>query len=105
MPSFSSAFLALAIASLSVASPVRRANTKAFTIQQSVAKPFTPGPAQLAKAITKYGGDVPSAVQAAASGEGSVTATPEQYDSEYLCPVTIGGQTLNLDFDSGSADL
>ena len=26
-------------------------------------------------------------------------------DSEYLCPVTIGGQTLNLDFDTGSSDL
>ena len=23
----------------------------------------------------------------------------------YLCPVTIGGQTMNLDFDSGSSDL
>lgn len=30
---------------------------------------------------------------------------PEQGDIEYLSPVTIGGQTLNLDFDSGSADL
>lgn len=24
---------------------------------------------------------------------------------EYLVPVSVGGQTLNLDFDSGSADL
>lgn len=37
--------------------------------------------------------------------DGSVTNTPTDEDSEYLCPVTIGGQTLNLDFDSGSADL
>jgi aspergillopepsin I len=28
-----------------------------------------------------------------------------QYDSEYLCPVTVGSQTLNLDFDTGSSDL
>jgi len=42
---------------------------------------------------------------AAAAAQGSVAATPEQYDSEYLCPVGIGGQTLNLDFDIGSADL
>jgi hypothetical protein len=28
-----------------------------------------------------------------------------QYDSEYLCPVTVGGQMLNLDFDTGSSDL
>ncbi|KAK1816377.1 hypothetical protein LTR12_009268 [Friedmanniomyces endolithicus] len=41
-----------------------------------------------------------------ANGEtGQVTASPEQNDSEYLSPVTIGGQALTLDFDTGSADL
>lgn len=40
-----------------------------------------------------------------ASGAGVVTATPEQGDIEYLAPVTIGGQTINMDFDSGSSDL
>lgn len=45
------------------------------------------------------------ATAAATNGTGSVTATPEANDVEYLAPVTIGGQTLNLDFDSGSSDL
>jgi aspergillopepsin I len=36
---------------------------------------------------------------------GTVAASPDQYDAEYLCPVTIGSTTLNLDFDTGSADL
>ncbi len=54
----------------------------------------------------------PAATAAAASNaatsnssSGTVTATPEQGDIEYLSPVTIGGQTMNMDFDSGSSDL
>lgn len=37
--------------------------------------------------------------------DGTVTASPDPDNVEYLVPVTVGGQTLNLDFDSGSADL
>lgn len=45
------------------------------------------------------------ATAAATNGTGTVTATPEANDVEYLAPVDIGGQTINLDFDSGSSDL
>lgn len=53
---------------------------------------------------------VPSATSAASAASaakesGEVSATPEENESEYLSPVKIGGQTLNLDFDTGSADL
>lgn len=37
--------------------------------------------------------------------DGAVAATPEENDVEYLAPVSIGGQKLNLDFDTGSSDL
>lgn len=39
------------------------------------------------------------------TGVGRVAANPEENDVEYLSPVKIGGQTVNLDFDSGSSDL
>ncbi|KFY97853.1 hypothetical protein V500_01897 [Pseudogymnoascus sp. VKM F-4518 (FW-2643)] len=46
------------------------------------------------------------AVAPQANGTGSVTATPvEPNDLEYIAPVTIGGQTLDMNFDTGSSDL
>jgi len=37
------------------------------------------------------------------SGTAIDAATPVKYDAEYLCPVLIGWQTLNLNFDTGSS--
>ena len=43
---------------------------------------------------------------AAASGQvGNVTNTPEQGDVEFLAPITVGGQQMVMDFDTGSSDL
>ncbi|KAG8419602.1 hypothetical protein J3458_004458 [Metarhizium acridum] len=36
---------------------------------------------------------------------GSTVADPERNDAEFISPVKIGGQTINLDFDTGSSDL
>ena len=64
------------------------------------------GPSSVAKVYAKYGKAVPAVIAAAAANnDGTVTASPEEYDSEYLCPVTVGSNTLNLDFDTGSSDL
>jgi len=107
MHSFEVLLAVSALASTSLAKPIpapQAATKKGFTINEGVPKPFQAGPVLLQKAYNKFNVAVPEDV-AAAAGQGSVTATPEQYDAEYLCPVTIGGQTLNLDFDTGSADL
>lgn len=79
----------------------------AFKLHQSIPKPFMlSGPSSVLSTYRKFKATAPKdVVAAAANNDGTVTASPEQYDSEYLCPVTIGGQTLNLDFDTGSSDL
>ena len=103
---FSAASALLAIASCS---PVEK-RKQAFTVHQTVPKPFIKsGPAAVAAVYAKYqkvGAVAPADVlAAAAANDGTVTTTPEQYDSEYLTPVSVGGTTLNLDFDTGSSDL
>lgn len=106
---YQSASAASTLLALAAASPIELEprGSATFSIQQSVRKPvLLSGPAQLASTYTKYKKAAPEDVKAAAAAnDGTVTASPEEYDSEYLCPVTIGGQTLNLDFDTGSSDL
>ncbi|KAJ5894283.1 hypothetical protein N7495_005974 [Penicillium taxi] len=103
--------LAAAVAVLAyISSAMPTANTrKGFSVSQ-VAKPAGTKtrtinlPRIYASALSKFGAVVPSNILAAAAN-GTAVTTPEVDDIEYLTPVTIGGSTLNLDFDTGSADL
>ncbi|KAI4125817.1 MAG: hypothetical protein LQ338_004058 [Usnochroma carphineum] len=74
------------------------------------------GVAELSKAYRKYGWKVPEGLSNKvqipqnistkhAGGEGTVKTTPEEGDVSFLSPVTVGGQTLMMDFDTGSSDL
>lgn len=38
------------------------------------------------------------------AGGGNSTSTP-QNEAQFLCPVTVGGQTLIMNIDSGSSDM
>jgi aspergillopepsin I len=91
--------------SLTVASPSEKRGF--FSVTQVPNTKFVAnGPAAYAKAFQKYNKPMPQDLAVATGNDGSVTATPgDAYDSEYLCPVSIDGQTLTLDFDTGSADL
>lgn len=81
------------------------------SVQQSIAKRRRPGPQALAEVHVKYNKRLTKDQMSAAlkslsslSTKASVVSTPEANDAEYLCPVTVGGQTLNLQFDTGSSD-
>ena len=69
------------------------------------------GPDAMVKAYRKFGFQLvgrqanTTAAAPAAPGTGLVVAAPEPNAAEYLSPVTIGGQTVTLDFDTGSSDL
>lgn len=60
------------------------------------------------KAKANTSASTATAAAAAANGgnkTGTVAANPGDNAALFLSPVSIGGQTLNLDFDSGSSDL
>ena len=109
MHTFTSIVAALACLSLVTASPVELNKRKTFSVSQVERKKFVRnGPASVAKTFRKYGKKVPAFIKAAAAvgPNGTVPATPaDEYDSQYLSPVDAGGTVVNLDFDTGSADL
>ena len=106
MPSFFQVSVAAALLALGTAAPVEKLQKRSFQVHQTANPNFTShnGKAALAHAIAKYAPH--KAFKPVSDADsGSVTATPQQYDSEYLCPVTLGGQDFSLDFDTGSSDL
>lgn len=92
-------------ATILIAPAADKAATKAKTKGSKPSKsPGTTG------STTSTGGGITNgatsnAAANASAGTGSVTATPEANDVEYLAPISIGGQTMVMDFDSGSSDL
>ncbi|KAI1778474.1 endothiapepsin [Hypoxylon cercidicola] len=114
--SASTLVLVAAVAGIANATPTPpRTKVGTFSVPQVRNPGFKPhGPAQLARTYLKYGAKLPdnlARIMADLSvfrrDSGSAKATPEQYDIQYLTPVSIGTppQQLNLDFDSGSSDL
>lgn len=108
--------------------PTRHPQTKSIRIPRIKRSGYIAhGPHALRKAYRKYGitpthfdnldladfkpldGKLSLASGNQASAEpdqtGAVSATSVKNDVEFVSPVTIGGQNITLDFDTGSADL
>ena len=97
------------------------AKKRSFTIHRVRQTNYVPnGPYQLSKAYSKFGipglefraKKRPTPVAAASNttsttgnDDGNVTATGSQGDAEFLSPVSVGGQQLVMDFDTGSSDM
>lgn len=99
--------------SLALVTPIRPGSGTFSVTQARNPSYLENGPLALARAYRKYGvpvpGDLAAAVARAVSKRdtGNVTATPEDFDTEYLAPVSIGTppKVFNLNFDTGSSDL
>src|SRR6266536_844447 len=103
-----------------VSAPARpKREGRSFKIPRVRRADYTPhGPTALRKAYRKFGfhssnpfiasSSAPRINAASNNGTdeaGEVSATPQQGDVEFLSPVSVGGQTLMMNFDTGSSDL
>ena len=100
------AFAAVYSFTITTASPIESGGT--FSVVQKRLNNTTfvrNRPAAYARGISSSKYNIPL-LDDFAGETGSVTATAmNAFYVEYTCPVDIGGQTLNLAFDTGSADL
>lgn len=121
-----------ACASLAVAAPTPDVAASplsdGFTVEQiHTGYTLKSGPVEVLKTMNKFGKTPPAELVAKVAditsampywlpptsaitarspiNSGTVSATPQQYDSEYLEPIKIAGKTFQLDFDTGSSDL
>src|SRR5271154_760878 len=113
-------FFCVALLLTSVLSAPIQPQKRSFKINRIRQANYVPnGPKALRKAYVKFGFDdisfLPPVDIANVSAEGAVTlvgtdngdvsASPTQNDAEFLSPVLVGGQTLVMDFDTGSSDM
>jgi len=107
-------FLVSLLAAIATSSPTPTLQKRSFVhhVKRTINKRDpSVGPDAMVKAYRKFGFPLleratnGTAAPAAGAQTGKVPAAPEPNDAEYLSPVTIGGQQVTLDFDTGSSDL
>jgi hypothetical protein len=99
----------LVAAAVSTPTPTIQKRSFVHHVKRSIDKRSpAAGPDAMAKAYKKFGFSYVSRQAANATTgaqQGQVSAVPEPNDAEYLSQVIIGGQTVTMDFDTGSSDL
>jgi hypothetical protein len=103
-------------------SPLKQHKKRSFKVKRVEVPNYVPnGPKAYKRALVKFGfddisfvpdGEVAQRIKAATSAsftgsgeeDGSTSASPTQNDAQFLSPVSVGGQTLIMNFDSGSSD-
>jgi len=106
MPCIAKCAMLVMMVTLSAAISLRNQHSGNFSLQQKSKYPAVRhGPSALARVDRKYGKATPVHDEVTANSSGDDIITPTSNDKEYLTPVTIGGQTLNLQVDTGSSDL
>lgn len=110
--------------SLAFASPIQQTRKRSFKVERVAVPNYKAnGKAAYKRALLKFGFDniafrpggkvaetlqIASAAQLNQTGSGDngeVSATASQDDAQFLSPVTVGGQQLVMNFDSGSSDM
>ena len=127
------ALLVLLTTSAAAPTPSDEEHGKVRQVIKGGAGPGLPAVVALEKTYKKYGWTVPPGLSTAAGAArekvvaaspnagalvynkavirphggtaGTVDVEPEAYNAEYLAPITVGGQRLYMDIDTGSSDL
>ncbi|RMZ88834.1 hypothetical protein DV736_g3929, partial [Chaetothyriales sp. CBS 134916] len=112
------------VLSLVLATPVREHKKRSFKVKRISIPNYKPdGPRAYRRALRKFGfddisfvpgGDVATRLAAASEAasnntssneDGETPASGAENDALFVAPVTVGGQQLLLNFDSGSSDM
>ena len=104
-----------------LSSPLKQHKKRSFKVKRVEVPNYKPnGPKAYRRALLKFGfddisfnpdGEVAGRIKAATAAsissgdeDGETPAAPTQNDAQFLSPVNVGGQTLIMNFDSGSSD-
>ena len=96
--------IALFVSFATVLSTALPESKKSFTVHQTTPRAdINSGPAHVLSAYQRLDKRAPeNLITAAAVNNGTVEASPTEWDAAYLCSITIGSQPFDVAIDTGS---